>query len=102
MYVMHVSVSLLKTPVTMLQRGGPFLLPSQPFLTLSPHPMFIPCLPFPPQRKIALQTLAQKPYGASQYGPILPAKFEPYLFRKDREQSSLFPSVVALALWALT
>lgn len=92
MSVMHMSVSLSKTLVTMLQQGGPFLHPSQPFLTLSPHPMFIPCLPFPPQRKIALQTLAQKPYsGASQYGPILPAKFEPYLLRKGGEQSSLFP-----------
>lgn len=100
--VMHMSVSLSKTLVT-APAGRPLLLPSQPFLTLSPHPMFIPCLPFPPQRKIALQTLAQKPYsGASQYGPILPAKFEPYLLRKGREQSSLFPSVVTPALWALT
>lgn len=63
------------TPVTVLQQGGPFLLPSPPFLALSPHPVFIPCLPFLPQRKIALQTLAQKPssWGKPVWGPILPS-----------------------------
>lgn len=60
--------------MTVLQQGGPFLLPSPPFLTLSPYPVFVPCLPFPPQRKIALQTLAQKPpRGKPLWGPILPS-----------------------------
>lgn len=97
MCVMHTSASLLKTPVTVPQRGGPFLLPSQPLLTLFPHPMFIPCFPFPPQRKIALQTLAQKPYSRGRPvppRPVLPTKFEPHLLRRGREQSSLFPFVV--------
>lgn len=40
-------------------------------ILLSPHPARIPP-PSPPQRKIALQTLAQNP-GASPWSPVLPS-----------------------------
>lgn len=75
MHMAHECFLVEMTPVTVLQRGGPFLLPFQPFITLSLHPVFIPHLPFPPQRKIALQTLAQKPSsrGKPVWAPIPPS-----------------------------
>lgn len=99
MCVTHMSVSLSMTPVT-APAGGPFLLPSQPFLTLSPHPMFIPCLPFPPQRKIALQTLAQKPYskGEPVWPPSCPPSLNPAFWgRQGAEQPLPFHGGSALA-----
>lgn len=88
--------SVEMTPAAVLQRGGPFLLPTQPFLTLSPHPVFIPCLlPFPPQRKIALQTLAQKPYSWGKPVWPHPAEFEPFFFEEGQG------AVQSLPLWWL-
>lgn len=62
------------TPVTMLQWGGPFLLsllPIQLFLTLSHTQCSFPA-PLPPQRKIALQTLALLP-GKPVWPSLLPS-----------------------------
>lgn len=89
------------TPVTMLQRGGPFLLfllPIQLFLTLSHTQCSFPA-PLPPQRKIALQTLALLPGQASMAIP--PAKSEPYLWGgAGSNAASSF--CVAPTLWACT
>lgn len=83
----------------------PFLLPSPPVSPPLPTPRVHPHLPFPPQRKIALQTLAQKPssWGKPVWGPI-PPSLNP-TFSEGGIRSKAAPSppiVVAPALLALT
>lgn len=73
----------------MLQRGGPFLLPIQLFLTLSHTQCSFPAPPTAKENSLTDPSPeALLPGQASMAIP--PAKSEPYLSGRGREQRSLF------------
>lgn len=80
----------------MLQWGGPFLLPSQPFLTLSPTPSVYPLPPLPTAKENSLTDPSPETLllGQTSMGPH-PAKFEPYLLRGGiRSKAAPSPLIV--------
>lgn len=91
------------TPVTMLQRGGPFflfLLPIQLFLTLSHTQCSFPAPP-PTAKENSLTDPSPAPGQASMAIP--PAKSEPYLWGGGGAGSNAASSFcVAPTLWACT